>query len=619
MQIKVNGRYCDVSDGTKISFSKKNNALNFGSLELERTMNFTLAITRKNEEIFQMSQNWHTIGTMARKKSVARLEFDSVNLDGYIYVDKCDATKYNCVFIFGDLIPLKDVSEKGEMINWLTVDRSVTCRLNDFTYAPTSVTSQGLLYAKAGYYNNFLHRYPSIELNLLLASNFCPITFDFTNIPRHLFIVTGTTVESESKTINSAYTQSSNTRTLSVNWNNAIEKVEDFSSYFWSEWLQSYNVYNPRTCGVHEQFFKIRSFDEITLTFPSSFPSDVYLMSHTQTTEDKDVSSWDFKFYGDYSFDTSLKAQGEARPSTGTPLGGRAITLKRVDSTTNKEIHYYFTKKDNFRHTRGAEQSGYAFRGLLNYGWNGGISCPLSVTFDVVSSGISANLGADVQVYLIDNMPKLSFADVLNLYRYIFNVYVTFQNNAIKFTPMGNMAQWTKKKLTNIISTSDVNRKVGDFARKNKVVFDSDEYIGSQALSVIYTIDSDIISANKELCKLKCSEGLSYDGTQYLYCDDDEKVESDGIISYKGKAKKATIAIGGGNSLYRADYYFNKNADLQNICDISTAIKVVCEMSAFEYFQIKENNILQFDGCLWLWTSANWNDGKATFELQKYQ
>lgn len=592
MLIKVKKEFLDVPRGTKLNFTRKNNVLNFGSLELERTTNFQLPTTAKNNRILASAFDPHTYGDIQRGKLEATLQYDSANFDGYLYVDKCDKSKYNCVFVFGSLAKLKQISDYGEIGNYYANSINF-CTLNSVNDANTYLTYSFSIWK---YVNNtnYTKLFPTFNLKKILE-NVVNVEYDNNDIANYPICLIGYSAKVGGTETNQLYNyyQSGGNKILQLGQGLAnVAKV--VNSY-------SYALGAVRT---QEQFFYLEN--DVKITFPSTLSDDLFLIDNSKTQA---TFNWNGDFYGGYGFDTTIKFNSyddTHRTIVGTPLKNRTITLKATNDN-NERIYYSFGNINNF-------SSKYE-NGITTHGFVGG-SALVNFTIPTMTSELNnATLGSNTRVYMRDNCPKITFIDIINAFRYFLNAFIVFENNTLKFKNF-NCSTWNIIQLKNIISVGEIERKVGELAQSNDIVFDSEEYIQeSWRLRQNYTINNKLLSDKKELYKLKGSEGLPYEYGLVNVIDVDD---TDG--QGKTNAKKNTFGVlGVGTNIRRIDQkYFGYNAEIQQILNESTSLKVTCFMNSFEFFSIKENNLIYYDGIKWLWKSATWNDGKATFELQKY-
>lgn len=625
MQIKANDIWLDVPRGTNLSFTRKNNALNFGSIELERTLSFKLPITRKNEEAFSIAEDYHNIGTQARKRIECEILLDSVVLNGLLYLSKCERDSYECVFVFGDLMPLKAMSESGEVENTYFDNYEDTFFLNQ----PIRADEDADVFALRKYKNEngelWKEEYilPCWQLSKFFdpTRNGFNITLDFSDVSifddkdvvliadkinySNVEVVTGIIFDYAPNGLGNRM----------LNFTNAPAILDKGPTN--SEWIE-----NGTTMSNNEVFFRFS--EDADLQFPNDFPDDLFICDAKLAFVPDEQ---DGQFYGDYSFsmDEAFDAVEDAnRPTYGTPLAGRTISLP-------KNTQFCFVAKSSYHFYYGV---------MMNHGFFGGWYFPYNFWFNTIriltpeQVKESPQPGSLTNIGLENNYPKMTYIDILQTLRMLSGSFFSYvpSTGKIKFTEY-DIENWTERTLSDAVKVSDINRKVGDFAQQNTVEFDSDEYV-NLPIKQVYEIDNANITANKTLYKYKGSEGTTTEDGEVRLVDVEREIKTeknaydvDVQVTYiKAIGKKPTFALIS-KTANTAEYllYIGTNGfaerinAIDKICEESTSIKVVALMSEYEYFSIKENEIIWFDGCRWLWRSAQWSKGKVTLELQKYE
>ena len=115
MQFNIGGKYLDLYADTDLQFTRKNLLFAFDSAEVSRTASFEIPASPKNNAIFALANDAARDGANARMRFPAQLQYSGGVENGYFYVMSAERDKYSCIFIFGELLGLKEIKDEGKI------------------------------------------------------------------------------------------------------------------------------------------------------------------------------------------------------------------------------------------------------------------------------------------------------------------------------------------------------------------------------------------------------------------------------------------------------------------------------------------------------------------------
>ena len=92
----------------------------------------------ENDSLLGFTGRHDRFGDMAREILNAELIYSGGQINGRFYVDECN-NGYSCVFVFGELLKLKEIKESGEIAKYLNLD-------NTFLWADGQCNLERLLF-----------------------------------------------------------------------------------------------------------------------------------------------------------------------------------------------------------------------------------------------------------------------------------------------------------------------------------------------------------------------------------------------------------------------------------------------------------------------------------------
>lgn len=610
IQFNCNGHFLDITEGFSPSLKRKNNAFAFGSLELGRSLAFDVPATPNNNTIFQQAKDYHKDGHMARVQIQTQMQYGGGVCNGILYISKTNAKTYSCVFVFGELYALKALSDAGKiqggfgdktkilprepangtyaMDRWASIDY-----MNGNRYGLPSVNLSRLfddvptLYGVNVFFTQEMQRVRDIigELNApQFSTNFAKILpyFEITNFNGHGIL--------EGKTL----TRSDELKHAIINGVDTIQgQTQGGKDDFYAQ-----------------DFALAVGVDSISIKFGNDFPDNIFICRYRSVN--------DVTFYGDRSFNTALGHDGVVASIVGRPLAGREISIDRVDSDGNLNYFSFYDINTWYR-----DGVGMAYNaGFIKFDNCTGATEEGELVFNFpisIESKTKGDISEDIEYRLNDNLPDLTYIDILELFCNLYGKRIVANGNNISFTDL-NVSQWRIYDFTELISEGDTERKFLDWAQNNTIQFDSDESVFSgMRIKQEYTINNVNIDKNNDIYTVPFSEGNS------AFVGNVEVANVRDLQTYRDEqgeeiteiiADKPTIAsCGSVEQMERIN--LSRVQDVQSLCDASTKIMAsfVCSLSAF--VSLPEDCRIWHNGALWVWTDATFLKGTINITLQK--
>lgn len=196
---------------------------------------------------------------------------------------------------------------------------------------------------------------------------------------------------------------------------------------------------------------------------------------------------------------------------------------------------------------------------------------------------------------LRDNIPDMTVSDVIALIGRLTQTFPYYDrdNEVILYDDL-NTSHWgSRVDVSNkIIERQRMERKFMDYARTNFVKF-KDFRNANTSPNAIYQVTNSSLEAQKDIAVIQMNGNIGEDG-------EDTTAELRGT----------------GSSIRLYNVRIARNTYLQDLATSSTKITIRAMLSAYEYSRITQRTVIYFDGRDWIWTSSNYSDGLAEFDLQ---
>lgn len=610
MQLLCNGVILDLYDNAGLQFTHENPLFAFDDLKCERTTNFKLPATPTNDRVFSLAKIPAYSGEGMRRKFPCQLQAGAVVRDGYLYVANFDGKDYNAVFVTGELVGLQRIKDLGKLAD--IADWAWGIRSGYNVYNASAETFKTFMFSAYRYHTpTGVSVLPSINLGKLAeyacAQNNVPVTIPAKAYNMRIALA-------ELKTPEDATAHIFSQKEPSDDWYNSIEP-DGFIKYLTENHglvaLKTITYHrghsNPQgevlqTDETRKMVEHYRCPNDISITFPEDFPDNYFLVYMNPLVTGQCV------FLGDYSFTRSISGMGEGTyTTTGEPLAGRTID---IPANTSFILVRTIVEGD-------VSKSDYACRAENTYiyiddepvavtavtrGWEFAQADALAYDIEVQVSTLSENAGG---WRLQENLPDITLTELLKAIAaelgYILNYT---EADGIIFDTIDTDAV-TVKSLDTLTKKGEVVRKFGKYAQHNYVQFaDDEQFQNVQFTAVDYTIDNDNISNDKTLLKLPWTCGVQ--DAQY-------------VRDKAGRTKPLEIRFNPDEfGIYALFAKIEKNADIQNLCDQSTQIKIETRMPLLQYDAIKPKTGLLVDGSTYLWTERSWQKDVAKMTLAQF-
>lgn len=580
VEFNVGGTILDVPIGLKIEFKKRNILFAFDNIELERTTAFSLPKTPTNLRVFDFSNDIHRVGTAMRIRVAAQMRIGLVSKNGYLYVSDYNhkSQSFNCIFVTGDLLALKELKELGSASD-LVYDGNDSVLYNVLTDISAVLPKFRVLrsYSDDGVYR------PSYQLDYILDWLLSKTDIVADALPGSLdvLITNPNQLQPTEFSITQQVTDSTQpSATISNRSYNSIAASANVSNVFAIDIYDQYN--GEPTIVLGEQLYYRASFlrakMDIKITFPTDFP-DLFMYGKRDTYGG-------MVFYGDYSFSVTnyqMRKNGE-------PLAGRTVSIKKGDA-------FIFVNSEDYQ--------------MIPPSSAGGLSIPQSLGFFPLISFSDLNgmiveadgdISTDDVIYLRDNMPDLTAIDILKIFAYINGKVLWYDsdNQKITFEDL-DVNNYPIFPLDNVVEVSQIRRTFGDYAQKNLLRYTSPEGMrSSDIITKAYVINNANIDIEKELYKIPFSEGRRYGDSNLLLVRSTDNNTLATRLAYR--LNRTNISL---------------NNVLQTILDNSTTIDVSAEISLFDFNKIQDKMRIFYDNAYWVWIDASWSNEIARLTLAR--
>lgn len=599
MQLLCNGVFVDLYENTKIQFTHDNPLFAFDSLKCERTTQFKLPTTKKNDRIFALARIPAYPGEGMRRKFAAQLQDGQVIKDGYLYVSAYDGKDYAVVFVTGELIGLQQIRDAGKIADFWQPAGSIVWSNDNVKDANTYDGQKSL--ALTRYKTNDMPCHPSFDISDVMNYAYQAITGHGLTVPRQrgfrLIPKELPAMPKMSVRITYAGTGANPSPTeFPTDDANAITTNINVIDTSYTQVLLFYD----RSNNDADRFWLLRQFlakQTLLITFPEDFPSNYFLMSITPKDVDPEFNVLSpYWFLGGYSFTCNL--QTNTIDTTGTPLAGRTIEIPSGTPFVLMSSNWV-TFRPNAMHTPG-----------IVYGFDSISDTDKQYNYNLVIEGKDIAVGDTIRA--VDLLPDLTLVELFKIYAYCMGKVLMYdETNGVSFDDL-DFSSWQVVNISDkLTKRGEVSRKFGDYVQHNYIRFKSGGDVPvNQTITQEYTVDNDNLESAKDIGTIPYSEGsIDVDGGYTVARFDAEdtakhKLYADGIMFCGAAAYGLRISL-------------PKNAGLQALCDASTQIQVGARMTLYEYNQITPKTLIYVDGTEYVWTSRNWQNNEAQFTLAK--
>lgn len=582
--------YLELAENTKLSFKRANNLFKMADIELSRSQSFSVPATTANNRIFELANDYRLTGEVMRRRVNAVMEYSGGSRDGYLYISEADRREYKCCFVYGEMLRLKELKEAGNIseyflpensVKWLDANvKSGSLNLNPYDLVDYSSNLDAAERAA-----NNVALLPSMSLTWLMSntlSEFGMIYSTVGNVPISGLRIVQAKPKRDSGGVK--FLQRFRKNDL-ISTSGSRLKADLFTTATGRMQVVKVTDIPPSVEVVSENSFtEFVAVQTLKIVFPADFPTDIYMVHIVDDT---------CEFLGDYSFDLDIDKQ-----TVGEPLSGRTVEITQNSGFT-------FIQKADFTYIRNGSQ-------VHTAGFNGDAS---PFTYDLqVEVELPEEAVAGQYLYMQKNLPEVTALELCKIAAAARGAALTYDAsiNAMVIEELifegdgGQVPAWEIKEIKRWVSVGSVRRTFGEYAQRNIVQYDSDEFVGGERrLKRVYEIENVNIDEEKDIYTIPLSESVeSYIRDMVLQ---DSKVSfplSRGVLMQTTGTKMQSVMP-------------SKNEVIEALCESSTAISLQVPMTLLEYTKLPERCRLLFDGQLWVWTEAQWGDDVATLSLSK--
>lgn len=584
IRFNIEGDYLELPTNFSPQFTRKNVLFAFENIECERSVSFDIPATPENDRIFTLARWTQSAGTGMRRRYAAQMQGSMVTKDGYLYVSDYSKGKYKAIFVTGQLLGLQAIKNAGKIAEFMQFDE-VAIVTNSVSQMVSPSAAAAQIWANVNYRKSAAIPYyvPSISLDLLYARILSQLNVAGAALPTGAAGVrilppknagVNQTMTFSQRRIDGGDQPSNNFPSDPMNSAAADERFFTYENIEYEvEWFGQDAYYLVRQ-------FKAKT--DLKITFPEGWNANQYLVDFTET-EAQGVLT----FLGDRSFTKSANQIGVT--PHGEPLAGRTIDIPA--GTT-----FLVCNSDEYVYVTG--------QGIpTTHGFQFDDEDKFSIDFQVTVKSAEDPVEVGGVVALQDNLPDVTFTDLLKTIAALSgrSLYYT-DEYGISFDDL-DFGSWDVLEITGkVIDADNVARKFGDYAQKNTVEFESDEFVPSvERLVRTYTIDNDNLNEAKELQKIPFSEA----------------VELDGALSIPSEPEHFTLGAGANAGMYLMRVALPLNTGVQALCDSSTSKTVQARMTLLEYERITPKTIIYYDGVRYAWNELQYNKDVVTMKLSQ--
>lgn len=584
LELKSGGAL-DLDAKTKLQFKRQNEILAFDDLQVSRTTSFNLPTTPTNVRLLKHAADINDYGSIARAKVDAVLTFDSMQIQGYIYIGKCTPDSYECIFCFGNMVQLQKLNDAGNI-------RTTYPEWCYYGYTPVQWVQSGTVH-----YNDIVN-------NLLYYGGTGGVVQPSV---RFQSLVSLTTYSAYGAGLNvdipndGRYTRITLTTANGVNASGTIVFNTSKECAVGGE-IATLGIITPtqERVGIwRKQTGGIAGYNGISYFETYGIKLNAKCSIRFDTVPSGDVVLGDFtSSYSREAFTEYLNADGDTIKAGDTVEFAANSVICAVNPETAFKYEYGVTIQTGATSWEGDVQgwfdiSGGQWRDGFTFGVNNGVS--VGITVDDTT-----DLPTGHPYCLRSNLPDLTYSEMLRAYGAVIGKMLAYDVSDDKFY-YSNLSTYSVKEISpdKVIEYKDIERTYGKFAQNN-VVTSADE-----AVLQNYIIDNATIDTLNEFVELPFEVG---------------SVRSDGYQQVNGNDEPSLMAYGG-NKMTVASVRptIPRIAALQQLCTNSTSCTLSVLMSSSEFFELESNEAIGWHGCVWFWTEATWSDGVAELSLSKYK
>lgn len=570
---KIEGRLLDLPEKTTVQLLRKNEIFAFDAIEVERSVSFDIPATPENNNILQLSNDYHGAGALMRVKIAAQMIIGVVTRDGYLCLTQYDHKKkaYKAIFLFGQLLGLQRLRD-AEKFNEMGLQTDLYIDGNSTIYNAPSAT--GETWAKVKYYMD-TNPNGSVSVKLLtemmsaqrpdLPAITLPAGTDGLRIIRAE--MSGFDYAQKLKSIlnpDGGYQPDTSYPPEPYN-------LQEYDPTLFDVVTDIFGQYSTWQGGSSDVYYRIQGLKVLTplsISFPNGMSEKWFLQKRAYTGGASG-------FYGGHWWE-------QGAPNAAPIIHGESLSGKTVEFAAGDE--FYLVNVDDFRYTSAG--------GLTINGW---MFAQQGATFPY---DFAIKVQGEERFFLRDNMPDFTPVELCKIVAALTGTVLRYtETQGVWFDDL--QSGWETRDLADVIERTTMERKFGDYAQHNYVRFEDED--NPQPLETVYTINNANLEEEKELQTMPLASGVTRVRNYYPAID----LATD----------KDTIAdtIEDNNYLQRVSLL--KNAEIQGFCDASTTLKLSALQNILEYVQVNPKTLFFLDGAQWAWSELQWNKERVQMKL----
>lgn len=587
IRFNINGLYLDTPAGLQIQLQKINPLFAFDALKCERSTSFDVPATPNNDRIFDVAKVPAYYGRGMRVRYAASMEASAVVKRGYLYITGYGSNKYTCVFVFGDLLGIKDFdnSKFGSLI----LSQYIVGGVQDANVTPSPLVGY-IKYHNDAELETFNVIRPSVDIGQLLtlinSQNILKIEGLDSNVLR---LIRDSKFAYKYDRVAERLINQQPSRTdmgLSTAGNVIVTTTMVTEDERDQEGEGKY---------VETAAFSLNPNVVTRITFPDDTPENLCLC-YPIFEGGSGIRYTHIGFLGTRRFERPTTSGGDV-VYTGAPLAGQTVELNLSNGI------FMLMTGDGLQYNPSASNIDfYEFDFSLQPDYN----ILVRISTDSFPIGLGTRLPA------VAGLMDLSISDLLKMYSAVNGKLIGVTNNgSIKFINALDLTYLTPV----VIEKKKITRTFADFAQLNTIQFkESDNVLEEERINRTYAIDNENIAEKKDILTLAAIEGGQYDTDDLVVVRG--VTHKDGEYMYETPEDVLTEAKG---YAYLSRTSLNKSDLLDSLCDASTTLEVTVYMKLFEYLALDSEKGIYIDGLRYVWTEARWSEGVATIQLAKIQ
>ena len=596
IQFRVNDTYLDLPTGFNLSLKYTNSCFAFDKMELNRSQEFSIPATQKNNKLFQFANNPSNNGDFIRRVYVAELYYDGGGvIRGELRIIKFDSgSGYNAILTWGELTNLQKLREKGSIKdNW--GDDTTALQVDDALIISAYLATFPILFQTYPFrfirYQNVaqnplqttMNLSPTLSLKYLLdgTSSRLGVNIDygtFTDQCKSVgIILSGNKRDNEKKLFS-----------ISGNAKNGYTLTGDYSDYFESAGELTYKWQNSSS-EKFVLFWKKQKVKVFVAKKDIVIKKANYVGGNLVTIVGDNELDWLYP----KSEDLNVMAK-----------------MGSIDLEIPRGKKFAFISMSDWG----------IYNNFINDWWVNDFDTNINVSDIQIQFKNENDVEVDTDYPLYQNLPDVTIIDILKTYANLLHCGIDYnvETNTISFFDFNFNKANAKKLEGKVVSLKSIDRKFSDYAQVNEVLFKSEEYVVSKS-KIVYKIDNQTLPTTKTLYTIPFSDGDIDVNGNVLVKDFDLSVNPP-----KKTAKQATICLAsptdGQNYLKhisKLGEYFVLPNTLDSIVMSSTTVvlSIICQPKYF--LSIKNTDTFEYRSVYYCCLSATYSNGIAELTLVK--